>query len=79
MRYFEDSSKTEIIEVFDNLYKESKNFKEEHSTDTQQLVIIVRWIGWDFELNRKERPFILQEPIDEKTKTFNLNDGRKRN
>ena len=43
------------------------------------MAIIIRWIGWDIELDRKERPFILDggNPIDGESESFIVNDGRK--
>ena len=43
------------------------------------MVILVRWIGWDIELDREERSFREKEykPIDGYSKSFNIKDGSK--
>ena len=43
------------------------------------MVVLVRWIGWDLELDRRERAFEMmgKEPIDGWSESFTLNDGKK--
>ena len=47
---YTDLSKAEIISKFDQLYERSKRFEREH-IQGQNLVILVRWIGYDFDLS----------------------------
>ena len=54
VRVLKNKTKAEIIEEFDYLKEESKEFNSKNPSDGA-LVIMIRWIGWDIDLERERR------------------------
>ena len=50
---FVDLSKDEAIEKLNHLNMKAMEWHAKHWNDNEDMVILVRWIGWDLELNRE--------------------------
>jgi len=69
---FVDLTKDEAIEKLNHLNMSAMKWHAKHWNDTEDMAILVRWIGWDIELDREEREFSERDynPVDGNSKSF---------
>ena len=64
LKVVRDPTKKEIKEKFDWVVQKIKNFNENKSED-EVLAVVVRWMGWDVELGRKNATVTREKKINE--------------
>ena len=66
VKVYVDLSKEEAIEKLSHLNIKAMQWHAKHLNDNEDMAILVRWIGWDLELDRDERSFFDRDykPVD---------------